>query len=70
MLASIHTHLKARLTDSVFFDLSSIIGLSLALSVGLLLNILACALWKKWWPIFSGTLKRLFPFEEDAMVFS
>jgi hypothetical protein len=34
-------------------DLKIIIGLSLALSVGLLLNILACALWKKWWPIFS-----------------
>lgn len=36
------------------FVLFSIIGLSLALSIGLLLNILACALWKKWWPIFSG----------------
>uniref|UniRef100_A0A6B2LQZ2 Vacuolar protein sorting 55 n=1 Tax=Arcella intermedia TaxID=1963864 RepID=A0A6B2LQZ2_9EUKA len=33
-------------------DFKVLFGLSFVLSVGLLLNVLACVLWHNWWPIF------------------
>ena len=34
------------------------------LSVGLLLNVLACVIWQSWWPIFVGAL--FLPFFRSA----
>lgn len=38
-------------SESGLPDIKIIIGLALALSIGLLLNILACVIWNNWWPI-------------------
>jgi len=35
-------------------NIKVMIGLAFALSVGLLCNILACALWDNWWPLFAA----------------